>query len=63
MASLAIPPMQDSASQGVRATYKRKSAQDVSSKLNEIFMIRVKIGRETNTIFVAQPNRILDLVH
>jgi len=26
-------------------------------------MIRIKIGAESNTIFVASPNRILDQVH
>ena len=26
-------------------------------------MIRIKIGSEVNTIFVASPNRIIDMIH
>ena len=31
--------------------------------MNEIFMVRIKIGAEINTVFVASPNRILDQIH
>lgn len=62
--SLNIPEMQDNSVAGARATYKRKNTVDgTQSKLNEIFMIRIKIGSEVNTIFVASPNRIIDQIH
>ena len=62
--TLMIPAMQDSGASGQRATYKRKNTIDgQQSKLNEIFMVKIKIGTESSTIFVASPNRILDAIH
>ena len=59
-----IPAMQDSGASGQRATYKRKNTIDgQQSKVNEIFMVKIKIGTESSTIFVASPNRILDAIH
>ena len=65
--SLSIPAMQDSRAdgqEGARMSYKRKNTvEGQSSKLNEIFMLRIKIATEVNSIFVASPGRILDQIH
>lgn len=45
------------------SSYKRKNTTNESSKLNEVFLVKIKVGTESNTIFVAQPNRILDQIH
>ncbi len=55
--------MQDASLNGSKATYKRKNTIDENSKLNEVFLIRIKIGSESNTIYVASPDRILDQIH
>lgn len=36
---------------------------DGNSQLNAVFMIKIKIAAESNCIFVAAPNRILDVLH
>lgn len=36
---------------------------DANSRLNELFMVRIKIGAESTSIFVAAPDRIVDKVH
>jgi len=36
---------------------------DSKSPINEVFMIKIKIAAESNCIFVAAPNRILDVLH
>lgn len=52
------------AEEGQRASYQRKNTiQGQNSKLNEIFMVRIKIGAEHSSIFIASPNRILDPIH
>ena len=62
--SLSIPPMQDSMAEGgARMSYQRKNTAAANSRLNEIFMLRVKIGAEHNSVFVASPGRILDQIH
>ena len=54
--TLAIPLMQNN--------YKKKSVErKLGQQLNEIFMIRVKIGTESNSIYIAAPDRILDTIH
>ena len=45
---------------------KLKSKKDqlgADRQLNEIFMIRTKIGSEVNSIYVAAPGRVLDVIH
>ena len=37
--------------------------KDETSKLNQIFMIKIRIGTESNCIFLGAPDRILDLHH
>jgi hypothetical protein len=37
--------------------------QSVNETLNAIFMVRIKIGSESNCIFIAAPDRILDPLH
>ena len=63
--SLTIPPMQDTigSSDGSKISYKRKNTTDGNSKLNEIFMVRIKVGSESNSVFVAAPGRVLDAIH
>ena len=65
LTSLSIPEMQDTSAAGKRPSYKLSGAGNTSDqlKVNETFMIRIKIGTESNTIFVATPDRILDQVH
>ena len=46
--------------------YKKKTNQvqlGANQQLNEIFMVKLKIGAETNLIYVAAPDRILDVIH
>ena len=46
--------------------YKKKADKrqlGENNKLNEIFMIKLKIGTETNSIYVAAPGRIVDVIH
>lgn len=40
-----------------------KQEEDSTGNLNQVFMIRVKIGAETNAIFLGAPDRILDPLH
>ena len=46
--------------------YKKKTNKTqlgANQSLNEIFMVRLKIGTETNSIYVAAPGKILDVIH
>ena len=46
--------------------YKKKGEKRQlgdNQSLNEIFMIRIKIGTESNQIYVAAPDRIIDVLH
>jgi hypothetical protein len=38
-------------------------SKDTDESLNAIFMVRMKIGTESNCIFIASPDRILDPLH
>ena len=58
LSSLSIPMMLNN--------YKKKGEQRQlgdNQALNEIFMIRIKIGAEINQIYVAAPDRVLDVLH
>lgn len=37
--------------------------QSVDETLNAIFMVRIKVGTESNCIFIGAPDRILDPLH
>ena len=58
LAGLMIPMMHNN--------YKKKGEKRQlgdNQSLNEIFMIRIKIGTESNQIYVAAPDRIIDVLH
>jgi len=40
-----------------------KKRQEANGNSNMIFMLRIRVGTESNSIFLAAPDRILDPLH
>lgn len=43
--------------------YTKQADSNQGGELNQVFMIRLKVGAETNAVFLGAPDRILDPLH